>query len=119
MKKVAKLHQRRAQRTRSKLQAVSDRPRLSVFRSEQHIYAQIIDDRLGQTLVSASTLEKDLRSTMKTGANRDAAGVIGKLVAERALQKNVKEVQFDRGGNRFHGRLKALADAARKAGLSF
>lgn len=119
MNKSRNLHNRRSQRVRSKLQKVSDRPRLSVFRSEKNIYAQIIDDRAGLTLVAASTLEKDLRETLKTGANIDAAGMIGKLVAERALQKNVKEVQFDRGGNKYHGRLKALAEAARAAGLSF
>ncbi len=119
MKKPSKLHQRRAQRVRSKLQAVSDRPRLSVFRSEKHIYAQIIDDRQGKTLASASTLEKDLRTTLKTGANINAATVVGKRIAELALKINLKEVQFDRGGNQYHGRLKALADAAREAGLSF
>jgi large subunit ribosomal protein L18 len=119
MEKSGKLRQRRSQRVRTKLQKVSDRPRLSVFRSEKHIYAQIIDDRQGQTLAAASSLEKDIRTQMKTGANIEAATVIGKLLAERALQKNVKEVQFDRGGNKYHGRLKALADAARAAGLSF
>ncbi len=119
MKKVTKLHRRRAQRVRSKLAMVGQRPRLSVFRSEKHIYAQIIDDRAGTTLVAASSLEKDLRDKLKSGANRDAAAVVGKLVAERALKKNLKEVAFDRGGNLYHGRLKALADAARAAGLSF
>ncbi len=119
MDKPTKLHKRRSQRVRTKLQKVSDRPRLSVFRSEKHIYAQIIDDAQGKTLVSASTLEKDLRDKLKTGANVEAASVIGKLVAERALKQDVKEVQFDRGGNKYHGRLKALADAAREAGLSF
>jgi large subunit ribosomal protein L18 len=119
MDKAKKLRQRRSKRVRSKLQQVSDRPRLSVFRSEKNIYAQIIDDREGKTLVAASSLEKDLRTKLKSGANIEAAGVVGKLVAERALQKNVKEVQFDRGGNQYHGRLKALAEAARAAGLSF
>jgi large subunit ribosomal protein L18 len=119
MKKVNKLKQRRANRVRSKLQRVSDRPRLSVFRSEQHIYAQIIDDAHSQTLAAASSLEKTMRSTLKTGANKDAAAAVGKLLAERALQKNIKDVQFDRGGNQYHGRIAALADAARAAGLSF
>ncbi|MBP7252420.1 MAG: 50S ribosomal protein L18 [Alphaproteobacteria bacterium] len=119
MIKANKLHSRRTQRVRSKLQKVSARPRLSVFRSEKHIYAQIIDDVAGKTLVAASTLEKDLRGKLKTGANIAAATAIGQLVAERALKKNVKEVQFDRGGNQYHGRLKALAEAARAAGLSF
>ena len=119
MQKASKLRRRRAQRVRSKLTKVGERPRLSVFRSEKHIYAQIIDDRAGTTLVAASSLEKDLRDKLKSGANRDAAAVVGKLVAERALKKNLKEVAFDRGGNQYHGRLKALADAAREAGLSF
>jgi large subunit ribosomal protein L18 len=117
MKKTLELKQRRAKRVRSKLNKISDRPRLSIFRSEQHIYAQIIDDRLQKTLVAASTLEKDLRVSLKTGANVIAASVVGKLVAERALKNNITAVQFDRGA--YHGRLKALAEAAREAGLSF
>jgi large subunit ribosomal protein L18 len=119
MQKAKKLRQRRAMRVRSKLEQVSGRPRLSIFRSEKHIYAQIIDDLAGKTLVAASSLEKDLRTKLKTGANIEAAAVVGKLVAERALHKNLKDVQFDRGGYQYHGRLKALADAARAAGLSF
>jgi large subunit ribosomal protein L18 len=93
------------------------RPRLSVFRSGKHIYAQVIDDVKGATVASASSLEKDLRA--KTGANVEAAKAVGKLVAERAVQKGVKEVVFDRGGFRYHGRIKAVGDAAREAGLSF
>ncbi len=119
MEKTKRLQIRRAKRVRSKIGRVGERPRLTVFRSEKHIYAQIIDDRAGTTLVAASSLEKDLRKSLKTGANRDAAAVVGKLVAERALKKNLKEVAFDRGGNQYHGRLKALADAAREAGLQF
>lgn len=119
MEKPKKLRQRRTRRVRSKLRQVAERLRLSVFRSEKHIYAQIIDDRAGATLVAASSLEQDLRKQLKTGANRDAAAVIGKLIAERALKLNIKEVAFDRGGNQYHGRLKALADAAREAGLAF
>ncbi|MEJ0062510.1 MAG: 50S ribosomal protein L18 [Alphaproteobacteria bacterium] len=119
MEKVKQLKERRAKRVRHKLRQISDRPRLSVFRSEKHIYAQVIDDRAGRTLAAASSLEKDLRKEGKTGANKDAAAVIGKLIAERALKQNVKEVAFDRGGDQFHGRIKALADAAREAGLSF
>lgn len=119
MKKTLELKQRRAKRVRSKLNKISDRPRLSIFRSEQHIYAQIIDDRSQKTLVAASTLEKDLRTSLKTGANVAAASVVGKLVAERALKNNITTVQFDRGGYQYHGRLKALAEAAREAGLSF
>ena len=95
------------------------RPRLSVFRSSKHIYAQVIDDARGETLASASSLEKELRDAGKTGADIDAAKAVGKLLAERAVQKGVKEVVFDRGGYLYHGRVKALADAARESGLSF
>ena len=95
------------------------RARLTVFRSSKHIYAQVIDDDKGQTLASASSIEKAMRESMKTGANKDAAKAVGKLVAERALQKGVKEVVFDRGGYLYHGRVKALADAARESGLKF
>ena len=111
---------RRQQRNRFALKKkASGRPRLSVFRSSQHIYAQIIDDAKGVTLVSASTLEKDLRGELKTGADVAAAGRIGKLGAERALKAGVTQVVFDRGGYIYHGRVKALADAAREGGLSF
>jgi large subunit ribosomal protein L18 len=111
---------KRKSRVRRTLKArASGRPRLSVHRSSKHIYAQIIDDAAGSTLASASTMEKDLRGSLKTGANKDAAAAIGKLVAERALKAGVKEVVFDRGGYLFHGRVKALADAAREGGLSF
>lgn len=99
--------------------AAGTRTRLSVFRSSKHIYAQVIDDNKSQTLASASSIEKAMRESMKTGANKDAAKAVGKLVAERALQKGVKEVVFDRGGYRYHGRIKALADAARESGLKF
>ena len=94
------------------------RPRLSVHRSSQNIYAQVIDDAKGLTLASASTLEKDLRSSLK-GGNVEAAKIIGKLVAERAIKAGVKEVVFDRGAFLFHGRIKALAEAARENGLDF
>ncbi len=93
------------------------RPRLSVFRSSKHIYAQIIDDLKGETLASASSLEKTLREN--TGANIDAAKAVGKLVAERAVKNGVTDVVFDRGSYLYHGRIKALADAAREGGLSF
>jgi large subunit ribosomal protein L18 len=99
--------------------AASGRARLSVFRSSKHIYAQVIDDTKGVTLASASSVEKDMRGSLKTGANVDAAKAVGKLVAQRALEKGVKAVVFDRGGYLFHGRIKALADAAREGGLSF
>jgi large subunit ribosomal protein L18 len=98
--------------------AAGDRARLSVFRSSKHIYAQVIDDTKGETLASASSLEKDMRGA-KTGANIAAAKAVGKLVAERASAKGVKDVVFDRGGYLYHGRIKALADAAREGGLNF
>jgi large subunit ribosomal protein L18 len=107
---------RRAQRTRTRLRAVTtNRPRLSVFRSSKNIYAQVIDDSAGVTLAAASSLE----DKGQKGADRDAAARIGKLVAERAIEKGVKAVVFDRGGYIYHGRIKALADAAREAGLDF
>jgi large subunit ribosomal protein L18 len=95
------------------------RARLSVFRSSKHIYAQVIDDARGETLASASSLEKNMRESAKTGANVEAAKAVGKLVAERALQKGVEAVVFDRGSYLYHGRIKALADAAREGGLKF
>jgi large subunit ribosomal protein L18 len=95
------------------------RARLSVFRSSKHIYAQVIDDEKGVTVASASSIEKDVRGSLKTGANIDAAKTVGKLLAQRAIEKGVKSVVFDRGGYLFHGRVKALADAAREGGLSF
>jgi len=112
--------QRRASRVRRQLKKVAgDRPRLSVHRSSKHIYAQVIDDAKGHTLASASTLEADLKGSLKTGADQAAAAAVGKLVAERATKAGVKEVIFDRGPYIYHGRVKALADAAREAGLSF
>ena len=112
--------QRRKARVRRSLKKVAgDRPRLSVFRSSKQIYVQIIDDASGNTLVSASTLEKDLKGALKTGADCNAAAEVGKLVAKRAIEKGVNAVIFDRGGYMFHGRVKALADAAREGGLSF
>jgi large subunit ribosomal protein L18 len=99
--------------------AAGGRARLSVFRSSKHIYAQVIDDIKGETLASASSLEKTMREGKKTGANIDAAKTVGKLLAERAAAKGVKEVVFDRGGYLYHGRVKALADAARAGGLKF
>jgi large subunit ribosomal protein L18 len=99
--------------------AAGDRARLSVFRSSKHIYAQVIDDVKGETLASASSIEKEMRGSHKTGANIAAAKAVGKLVAERAAAKGVKDVVFDRGGYLYHGRVKALADAAREGGLKF
>jgi len=111
---------RRKKRTRIKIRKTNaGRPRLSVFRSGRHIYAQVIDDAAGKTVAAASSLEKEQRSVLKTGASVDAAVTVGKLIAERAVAEGVKEVVFDRGGYRYHGRVKALADAARENGLSF
>jgi large subunit ribosomal protein L18 len=109
--------QRRKASIRKKVNGTSERPRLSVFRSSKHIYAQVIDDLKGTTLASASSMEKEMRE--KTGANIDAAKAVGKLLAERAVKNGVKEVVFDRGSYLYHGRIKALADAARESGLSF
>ena len=95
------------------------RPRLSVFRSSKHIYAQLIDDVKGTTVAAASSLEKTTREGAKTGANIEAAKAVGKLIAERAKEKGIKDVVFDRGGYLYHGRVKALADAARESGLQF
>ena len=114
------LFERRKQRVRHKLQVrTGGQPRLSVFRSNKHIYAQVIDDKAGRTVVAASSMEKDLREKLKTGGDVAAAAEIGKLVAERAVAAGVTKVVFDRAGYRFHGRVKALADAARESGLSF
>lgn len=111
---------RRQARVRRALKARSgERPRLSVYRSSKHIYAQVIDDEVGKTLAAASTLEKPLKGTLKTGADKAAAAAVGKLLAERALEAGVKDVVFDRGGYMYHGRVKALADAAREGGLNF
>ena len=114
------LRDRRRARLRYQLKVKgAGRPRLSVFRSGRHIYAQVIDDAAGRTLAAASSVEKDLRESLKTGADKDAAVTIGKLVAERALAAGVTAVVFDRGPFLYHGRVKALADAAREGGLEF
>ena len=110
---------RKASVRRAVKRAAKGRMRLSVFRSSKHIYAQVIDDTRGETLASASSIEKPMRASLKTGANVDAAKAVGKLVAERAREKGVEAVVFDRGGYLYHGRVKALADAAREGGLSF
>jgi large subunit ribosomal protein L18 len=110
--------QRRHFRVRKRVNGSPERPRLAVFRSGQHIYAQVIDDVQQHTLVAASTLDKELKSLV-TGGNIDAATAVGKLIAERAKAKNISQVVFDRGGNLYHGRVKALAEAARAAGLDF
>jgi large subunit ribosomal protein L18 len=113
----ARTNRRKATVRRAIKDAATGRARLTVFRSSKHIYAQVIDDLKGATLAAASSLEKDMRS--KTGANVDAAKAVGKLVAQRAIDKGVKSVVFDRGGYLYHGRIKALADAAREGGLQF
>jgi large subunit ribosomal protein L18 len=114
------LFARRQRRTRHALrQAAGARPRLSVFRSGKHIYAQVIDDRKGMTLAAASSLDKDVKGKLKTGADKGAAAEVGKLIAQRAIAAGVKEVVFDRGGYMYHGRVEALANAAREGGLSF
>ena len=115
----ARTQRRKATVRRAIKDAATGRARLTVHRSSKHIYAQVIDDLKGATVAAASSIEKDMRGSLKTGANVDAAKAVGKLVAERAIQKGVKNVVFDRGGYLYHGRIKALADAAREGGLNF
>jgi len=120
MSKLSDRIMRRTGRVRGALRrAAGERKRLSVYRSSKHIYAQVIDDDEGTTLASASSIEKTAREGLKTGASVDAAKAVGKLIAQRAQEKGVKNVVFDRGGYLYHGRVKALADAAREAGLEF
>ncbi len=114
------LFTRRQTRVRHQIrQNAGGRPRLTVFRSGRHIYAQVIDDSQGKTLAAASTIDKDLKSRLKSGTDKAAAAEVGKLLAERAGKAGITDVVFDRGGYLFHGRVKALADAAREAGLKF
>ena len=110
---------RRRHRVRRFIRGTAERPRLSVFRAHKHIYAQVIDDASGRTLASASTVDKQLRDSLGFGGNKDAAAAIGRTVAERAQAAGVKKVCVDRGEFRYHGRVAALADAAREAGLEF
>jgi len=113
-------HRRRIhRRVRQSVSGTPERPRLSVYRSLTHLYAQVIDDSIGRTLVSASSNDKESRKLTKGGGNVAAAKIVGKTVAERARQKGISQVVFDRGGYRYHGRVKALAEAAREAGLKF
>jgi large subunit ribosomal protein L18 len=120
MTKLKDRIERRQGRVRGALRrAARERKRLSVFRSSKHIYAQVIDDDRGITLVSASSIEKTTRDGLKTGASVDAAKAVGKLIAQRAQEKGVKDVVFDRGAYLYHGRVKALAEAAREGGLNF
>lgn len=120
MNSAKTLFDRRRARNRYQLRVKSDgRPRLSVFRSNKNMYAQIIDDAQGHTLAAASTIDKDLKGKLEKGTDKAAAAEVGRLIAERARAAGVTEVVFDRGGYRYHGRVQALADAAREAGLSF
>ena len=121
VRKLSKdLHRKRVHdRVRTKVEGTTERPRLCVYRSLGHIYAQVIDDRTGKTLVSASSVDGETKKALKGGGNVAAAKVIGKAVAERAKAAGVGKVVFDRGGYKYHGRVKALADAAREAGLQF
>jgi large subunit ribosomal protein L18 len=118
-KVIDKKRLRRRYHVRSKVRGDAVQPRLSVFRSHQHLACQVIDDAAGKTLVSASTRDKEIREQLKYGGNRDAAQAIGKIVAERALAAGIKQVRFDRGNYKYHGRVAALADAAREGGLLF
>jgi large subunit ribosomal protein L18 len=118
-KQINDQKRRRRFRVRNRLRQNFERPRLSVARSHRHIYAQIIDDLAGKTLVTASTMDKELAKKLKYGGNKEAAQIVGKAIAERAVAAGIKEVQFDRGLYKFHGRVAALAEAAREGGLAF
>lgn len=111
--------ERRKRRVRAKVSGTAERPRLAVHRTNANIYAQVIDDTKGATLCSASTLDAEFKATGKVGSNKEAAEFVGELVAKRALEKGIEAVTFDRGGRIYHGRVKALADGARNAGLKF
>ena len=110
---------RRRIRIRKKIRGTPDRPRLTVYRSLKYVYAQIIDDESGHTIAAASSVEKELRDSLKSTKDLEAAKLVGKLVAKRAMEKGISEVVFDRNGYKYHGRIKALADAAREEGLKF
>lgn len=118
-KRIQQQRQRRQRHVRNRLRGDSNRPRLCVFRSNQNIAAQIIDDSQGKTLVAASSRDKELRDSLDYGGNKDAAAAIGKALAEKAIAAGIKQVAFDRGAYKYHGRIAALADAAREAGLDF
>lgn len=111
--------QRRHLRVRKNISGTAERPRLNVYRSNKNIYAQVIDDIAGQTLISASTLDSELKDAVTNGGSVEAAKLVGQLVAKRAMEKGMSSVVFDRGGYLYHGRIQALADAAREAGLQF
>lgn len=118
-KKIRMQKVRRAWRVRKRIRGTADRPRLCVMRSLKHMYAQLIDDMEGKTIASAATTESALKSSVKYGGNKEAAAAVGKAIAERALAAGIKQVCFDRGSSKYHGRVAALAEAARQAGLSF
>ena len=113
------IRQRKHERVRKKISGTPERPRLNVFRSLKHIYAQIIDDTTGTTLVAASTVDKELKGKLTSGSNKEAAREVGKLIASKAAEKGIKQVVFDRGGYLYHGRVKELAEGAREGGLEF
>ncbi len=114
-----KLRHNKHMRIRNKISGTPERPRLNVYKSNKNIYAQVIDDTVGNTLVSATSLDSAIKDDVEHGGNVDAAVKVGKLIAQRAVEKGIKEVVFDRGGYIYHGRVKALADAARSEGLEF
>lgn len=118
-KRLGQVRQRRRWRVRKTVRGTEQRPRLTVFRSLKHVCCQVIDDQSGRTLASASTRDKDVRGQVGYGGNKQAAEVVGKLIAERALAAGIQQVCFDRGHYKYHGRVAALADAARQAGLKF
>ena len=115
----AKIRQKKHRRIRHRLSGTTQAPRLAVFRSNQHMYAQIIDDTIGSTLVSASTLQEEVKAGLEYTNNIEAAAKVGEVIGKRAVEKGIKKVVFDRGGFLYHGKIKALADAAREAGLEF
>ena len=118
-KSRAEMREKKHMRMRNRFSGTAERPRLAVFRSNNHMYAQIIDDTVGNTLVSASTLEKEVKAEIEKTNNVDAAAYLGTVIAKRAIEKGIKEVVFDRGGFIYQGKIAALADAAREAGLEF
>ena len=118
-KSRSEIRRKKHMKLRNRFSGTAERPRLAVFRSNNHMYAQIIDDTVGKTLVAASTLEADIKKELEKTNNVDAAAYVGKVIGERAVEKGIKEVVFDRGGYIYHGRVKALAEAAREAGLKF
>ncbi len=118
-KSRSEVRRKKHMKLRNRLSGTTACPRLAVFRSNNHMYAQIIDDTVGNTLVSASTLQKDVKANLEKTNNVDAAAYLGKVIAEKAIEKGIKDVVFDRGGFIYHGKIQALADAAREAGLNF